>query len=103
MPDFHISLEGVTKLLKDLNPHKAPGPDGVPAQILKIAAEEIAPALKLIFEKSLESGELPPSWLCANISPIFKKGDRTAANNYRPVSLTSISCKILEHIIHSQN
>ena len=102
MPDFQITLDGVTKLLKDLNPHKAPGPDGVPAQILKIAAEEIAPSLRLIFEKSLNSGELPLSWLCANISPIFKKGERTSANNYRPISLTAVCCKILEHILHSQ-
>lgn len=101
MPDISINIEGVIKLLKNLDSHKAPGPDGVPARILKEAAEEIAPALCTIFEKSLETGELPSSWLCANISPIFKKGDRTIASNYRPISLTAIACKILEHILHS--
>jgi hypothetical protein len=102
MPDFIITTEGVTKLLLDLNPHKASGPDDIPAQILKIAAEEIAPALSYIFQRSLDTGSVPSSWLCANISPIFKKGDRSDASNYRPVSLTSICSKILEHIIHSQ-
>ncbi|KAJ8042793.1 RNA-directed DNA polymerase from mobile element jockey [Holothuria leucospilota] len=102
MPDIEVSLEGVVKLLKELNPNKASGPDGIPAHILKLAAEEVAPALCSIFQKSLDTGVLPSSWLCANISPVFKKGDRSLASNYRPVSLTSICCKVLEHIIHSQ-
>ena len=54
-----------------------------------------------IFRKSLETGNLPADWRSANISPIFKKGDCTKASNYRPVSLTSISCKVMEHVIHS--
>ena len=101
IPDIDITLNGIVKLLHDLNPHKAPGPDGVPAFVLKVAAAEIAPSLCLIFQKSLETGELPSDWLKANISPIFKKGDRTIASNYRPVSLTSICCKVLEHVVHS--
>lgn len=95
MPDIEVSLEGVVKLLKELNPNKASGPDGIPAHILKLAAEEVAPALCSIFQKSLDTGVLPSSWLCANISPVFKKGDRSLASNYRPVSLTSICCKSL--------
>ena len=46
------------------------------------------------------SNELPLSWLQANITPIFKKGDRTLPSNIRPISLTSICCKLLEHIIY---
>ena len=53
------------------------------------------------FNKSLASGILPESWRQANISSIFKKGERTKPSNYRPVSLTSVSCKVLEHILHS--
>ena len=101
MPDFTITNNGVAKLLKDLKLHKAPGPDGIPAEILKLAADEVAPALGCIFQKSLDTGTLPSDWLCANVAPIFKKGDRSVASNYRPISLTSICCKTMEHIIHS--
>lgn len=48
---------------------------------------------------SLASGTLPIKWKQANITPIFKKGDRTIASNYRPISLTSVACKILERIV----
>ena len=73
IPNITVSVSGVTKLLSDLNPHKATGPDGIPARILKVAAEEIASALSIIFQKSLETGEIPSSWLRANVSPMFKK------------------------------
>ena len=94
-------MEGVTKLLRDINPNKASGPDEIPARILKLAAEEITPALSVIFQRSLDSGEIPSPWLRANITPLFKKGERTDASNYHPVSLTCICSKLLEHIIHA--
>ena len=46
-------------------------------------------------------GCVPDDWKLANVAPIFKKGDRGKASNYRPVSLTCISCKLLEHIVSS--
>ncbi len=101
MPTINVTTEGVVKLLKDLKPHKAPGPDNITPKVLKECAESIAPPLRQVFQKSLSTGELPEDWLTANVSPIFKKGDRSDPSNYRPVSLTSIPCKILEHIIHS--
>ncbi|KAI0219881.1 hypothetical protein LSAT2_028582 [Lamellibrachia satsuma] len=78
MPDIIITTDGVAKLLHGLNPNKATGPDEVPAKILQLAANKLAPALNLIFQKSLTTGELPLSWLRANITPIFKKRDRHA-------------------------
>ena len=89
------------KLLKDLKPHKASGPDGIPTRILILAADQVAPVLTAIFQSSLDVGELPTEWKDALISPIYKKGDRCSAANYRPVSLSCVVCKILEHIIHS--
>ena len=82
MPDIHITTTGIEKLLTDLDPNKASGPDGVSARILKMGAKEIAPALATIFRRSLETGILPEDWRCTNISPIFKKGDRTKPSNY---------------------
>ncbi len=53
--------------------------------------------------RSLASGTLPKDWLRANVIPLYKKGDiiKTKAENYRPVSLTCLCCKMLEHIIYS--
>lgn len=101
MANFHIAVKGVTKLLKNLQPNKATGPDNIPGKLLRLAADEIAPLLTLIFNKSLSTGQVPNDWLTANITPIYKKGDKTTPGNYRPVSLTSICSKIMEHIIHS--
>ena len=70
---------------------------------MKEAAVELARPLSLIFQHSLNSGEVPRAWLEANVTPIFKKGSQTDHNNYRPISLTSIVCKLLEEIIKRAN
>ena len=101
MPDIEIGRDGVLKLLKKINPNKASGPDMIPARILKDLAEELAPFLTEIFQRSLADGEVPMDWRSANVTAIFKKGDRFKASNYRPVSLTSLCCKLQEHIIVS--
>lgn len=101
MPDIEISVTGVEKLLRNLKVNKAPGPDNIPARILQECASSVAPLLQKIYQKSISSGSLPQDWLNANVSPIFKKGDRSLPSNYRPVSLTCIASKQLEHILHS--
>ena len=100
LPDIIINSEGVEKLLNNINPNKASGPDAVPAKILQECAVSIAPVLTKIFQKSLDTGSVPSVWRDANVTPLYKKCDRSTASNYRPVWLTSIPCKILEHIIH---
>ena len=64
--------------------------------MLKELAVELAAPMTKLFNQSLFLGEVPEEWKMANVSPIFKKGSRKVAANYRPVSLTSISCKIME-------
>ncbi len=66
---------------------------------LKELVCEIGPILTHIFNQSLHTGDIPSDWLDANVVPLFKKGDKLKAENYRPVSLTCIVCKLLEHII----
>ena len=66
---------------------------------MQITARTISVPLKIIFEKSLREGECPNDWRTANVTPIHKKGDRTDPSNYRPVSLTSQVCKVLEKIV----
>ena len=99
IPPLQITVGGVTKLLKSLKTNKASGPDGLPNRILKECAEELSPALTAIFNQSLNTGELPEDWRNANVSPIYKKESRHEAENYRPVSLTCVCCKVMEHII----
>ena len=98
LPGLKITVAGVIKLLQKINTSKAIGLD-ISNVILKQCAKHIAPGLSEIFQKSTDSGELPTDWTNATISPVFKKGDVHLAENYQPVSLTSVSCKLLEHII----
>ena len=102
MPKFEITIQGVTKLLEGLNGRKAPGPDECPNLILKNAANEISPFLKIIFDQSLQTGKLPDDWVDANVAPVFKKGDRHSPANYRPISLTCVCAKLLKRMICKQ-
>ena len=102
MPSILIDIDGVTRLLQGVNLTKASGPDMLPTRVLKTAAPVIAPFLSLIFQQSIDTGTIPNDWKHVNITAIYNKGPRTEAANYRPISLTSIPCKNLEHIIFHQ-
>ena len=102
MPQIKVSRGGIKKLLSKVKPKKASGPDRFPARFLMEMAEPLSTVLAFIFQQSLDQGQVPQDWRDANVAPIFKKGDRGQAANYRPVSLTAIPCKILEHVIVSQ-
>ena len=95
--DFGISA--VTKKLMKLQTDKSPGPDGIHPLLLKEWAASVAEPLSHIFQKSFELGTLPDDWKTVHVVPIFKKGSKTDKANYRPVSLTSVPCKIMESII----
>ena len=95
MDDIVVTKEGVMKLLKGLNPSKALGSDELHPRVLKELATELGPIFAHLFQQSIDSGEIPKEWTLANISPLFKKGDRSLACNYHPVSLTCVPCKLL--------
>jgi len=99
MPTFEITEQGVYNILTNCDPSKSPGPDSVHLQVLKTTAAEISPMLTHIFKQSLDTGTVPSQWKHAYVSPIFKKGQRS---DYHPISLTSLVCKSMEHIIVSQ-
>ena len=99
IPKLIITAEGIMKLLKNLDGNKASGPDGIPPKFFKACCEQVSPILQSIFTQSVQSGRLPQDWRRANISALYKKGSRSDPSNYRPVSLTSVCCKVLEHII----
>ena len=101
MEDIVVTKEEVTKLLKGLNSSKALGPDELHPRVLKELATELGPVFAHLFQQSIDKGEIPKEWSLANICPLFKKGDRSLACNYRPVSLTCVPSKLLEHIVCS--
>ncbi len=104
LPDISplvITVQGVEKIIKDINPRKASGPDEIPTRVLHNLAVEVAPVLTEIYRQSIRTGDIPIQWKKAWITPVFKKGGRAEASNYRPVSLTSVACKLLEHIVCS--
>ena len=100
--NLNIEEKGINKLLANLKPNKACGPDNIPSRLLKELSNELSPIFTILFQASINQGRVPKDWKLANVSPLFKKGDKSDPGNYRPVSLTSITCKILEHIIYSR-
>ena len=95
----NVSRDQMLKALQKLNINKSPGPDKVNPRILKELANELAHPLSILFNKSMSEGKLPSQWKVAEVKPIFKKGDKSEAGNYRPVSLTSVVCKIFEGFV----
>ena len=94
-----IIKDDIAKILKTLHPRKAAGLDAIHPAVLREIAEIISKPLQIIYQRSLDNAILPKKWLQAGVIPIFKKGATTDAGNYRPVSLTSVLCKVLERII----
>ena len=94
-----ISVHEVKKKIRKLRSSAAAGPDEIGPCILQELVEEVAWPLTCVFRASVRTGDVPEDWRQANVTPIYKKGPKTDPANYRPVSLTSVSCKVLETIL----
>lgn len=94
-----LDANELLELMKGLDVGKAMGPDGVSGWVLKECAEELLKPIYEIVKCSLDSGKVPTDWKRANIVPIYKGGNKEEPLNYRPVSLTSILCKMCERVI----
>ena len=81
---------------KELRSSSSPGPDGVPAALLKTASKELSKPLFLLWRASLDQGVIPADLLLVLISPVHKGGSRGVPANYRPVALTSHLTKVFE-------
>ena len=97
--DFVLTQEDIYASLAKLKINKSPGPDQLHPRILYETRDVITYPLFLIFNKSLETGRLPQDWKLAEVTAIYKKGPKHDRSNYRPISLTSVCCKILESLI----
>jgi hypothetical protein len=82
-----VHQEGVAKLLRNLNPHKATGPDEISAQLLKTNAKQLPEPLSKLFQASIDEGKIPGDWKEALVTTLFKKGDKSTPSNYRPFAL----------------
>ena len=96
------SIESIAKLLKSLKCAKATGLDNIAARFLRDAADLIAPLVAYIVNLSLAQGTVPDDMKHAKTIPLFKKGCRSDPGNYRPISILSVTSKVLEKVIHQQ-
>jgi hypothetical protein len=99
LSEVFVTVKEVKEKIKKLRRDAAAGPDGIGPGLLMELKDELSPVLANIFNKNLRTGGIPKEWKEANVAPIFKKGKRTSPENYRPVSLTSVCCKLLESVI----
>ena len=97
----HVNIQSdeILSLIRNLNPNKATGSDGISGQMLILCDNSVVLPLKIIFGNILETSTYPDLWKLANVTPIFKKNDKQLIQNYRPISLLPICGKIFEKII----
>ena len=98
---LYVTEEMVRTQLFNLNVNKSCGPDKVHPRMLLELADKIAGPIALLLNMTIERGILPKDWKLAFVSPIHKKGSRSIAENYRPISLTSVLCKMMEKFVRA--
>ena len=84
---FDVSESNIRKILCNLDINKAKGPDGLPPLLFKQTESTIAKSISELFTSCKRLGVFPTSWKVGRMSPIHKKGNKTAVENYRPVTI----------------
>ena len=97
--ELQVTPETIHEKLINLKPNKAPGDDRIYPRVLMELADNISLPLATIYNSSLKTSYVPMDWRRANVAALHKKGSRSSSSNYRPVSLTSHVCKVLESIL----
>ena len=95
----HILNDEILLLIRNINPNKASGSDGISGHMLRLCDDSVVLPLKIIFENILNTSTYPDLWKLANVTPVYKKNDKQLIKNYRPISLLPICGKIFEKII----
>ena len=97
---FAVTAHAVYLQLASINPRKAPGPDGIPAWLLKENADLLSDTVTDIIKSSFAERRLPPSWKSADIVPIPKQKPIKDVNKHlRPISLTPVLSKVAEEFV----
>ena len=102
LQDFDFNENDVSSAIDEISPNSSPGPDDIPAILLKKCKESLSKPIYKLWRKSLDLGKIPQVLKEGIITPIFKGGSRGLPKNYRPVTLTSHIIKIFERILRKQ-
>ena len=102
LKEYRIDPEEVRKKLSKMNPKKSSGPDNLHSKTLKELSKVLDKPLQILYKNTLTKRNIPDEWKHANATGIFKEGDRNKPNNYRPVSLICILCKVMESLIRDK-
>lgn len=101
IPEISFSVDGISSLIEKVKLSSASGLDEINAKLLKNIGHVASAYFVLIFSQSLSTGIIPDDWKVGKVVPIFKSGNKNSPLNYQPISLTSIPCKLMEHVIYS--
>lgn len=101
--DLEIDKSDVKDLLSTLNPNKSMGPDMVHPKILKFLSQDdvFVESVTYFLQRCYDQGKMPAVWKTANVTALHKKGDKSDARNYRPISLTCIISKVFEKLLRN--
>jgi hypothetical protein len=97
--NFTVNNSDIEDALKNLLPKTSKTPEDIPSIVIKKTGSTLVPFLNLFYNLSLQTCQIPRQWKTAHITPVFKKGNRSCPKNYRPISQTSVLCRLLEKII----
>ena len=97
-----VHPDDISKIIQNLKSSKSCGLDNIDSFVLKLACEELTPAITHVVNLSIGQSYFPSTWKTSKVIPLFKKGDSTVQKNYRPVSLLPITSKILEKVVYEQ-
>ena len=100
LSDVRFTEEKVKKKLDNLRTDAAGGPDGIPPRILKEFSAELSKPLSILYERSMDEGEIPQEWRESEVVPLHKGGSKFGPANYRPVNLTVVAMRVMESLIN---
>ena len=99
LDDVLFTPDDIEAACAELKSSAAPGPEGVPASLLKTCRKQLAKPLYLLWRTSMDSGSIPDELLLVLICPIHKGGSKSSPKNHRPVALTSHLIKVFERVL----